>query len=197
MRIGIISMFLLAVSVPVFSVTPAKSQGIEQVAVNITLKNESLVKAFHKIESQSPFHFMYRNEDVKDIRNLEITASNQSVAIFLKTILSNTSLKFRQVDNQILITKSNSDKTTAADGKTDAANDAIVASKGVIKGTVADGKGSPLAGVTVKLDGATSLNKATDVNGGYSFANLPAGNYKLTFTFIGYKSVTKTIALGE
>ncbi|MDO3628838.1 SusC/RagA family TonB-linked outer membrane protein [Mucilaginibacter sp. BT774] len=196
MRIGIISIFILATSIPVFSATPAKSQTIEQVAVNITLKNESLVKAFHKIESQSPFHFMYRNEDVKDVRNLEITASNQSLAVFLKTILSNTSLKFRQIDNQILITKSNPDKI-AADGKTDAANDGIVASKGVIKGTVTDAKGGPLPGVTVKLDGVVSLNKATDVNGIYSFANLPAGNYTLTFTFVGYKTVTKTITLGE
>src|SRR5256885_16649197 len=131
MRIGIISMFILATSVPVFSAIPAKSQALDQVAINITLKNESLIKAFHKIESQSPFHFMYRNEDVKDVRNLEITASNQSVAVFLKTILSNTSLKFRQIDDQILITKSNPDNTVAADEKTDAVNDPIVASKGV------------------------------------------------------------------
>ncbi|WP_431198909.1 carboxypeptidase-like regulatory domain-containing protein [Mucilaginibacter sp. P25] len=195
MRIGIISMFILATSIPVFSAAPVKSQTIDQVAVSLTLKNESLVKAFHKIESQSSFHFMYRNDDVKDILNLDIAASNKSIAVVLKAILSNTLLKFRQIDDQILITKSNQDKAATGE-KADVTTD-IVASKGIIKGTVTDSKESPLAGVTVKLDGAISLNKATDVNGNYSFANLPAGNYTLTFTFVGFKSVTKTLALGE
>ena len=195
MRIGIISMFILATSIPVFSAAPVKSQTIDQVAVSLTLKNESLVKAFHKIESQSSFHFMYRNDDVKDILNLDIAASNKSIAVVLKAILSNTLLKFRQIDDQILITKSNQDKAATGE-KADVTTD-IVASKGIIKGTVTDSKESPLAGVTVKLDGAISLNKATDVNGNYSFSNLPAGNYTLTFTFVGFKSVTKTLALGE
>ncbi|MDR3695387.1 hypothetical protein, partial [Mucilaginibacter sp.] len=82
MRIGIVSLFVLVTSIPVFSATPAKSQAIDQVEVNISLKNESLVKAFRKIEAQSPFHFMYRNEDVKYVQNLEISAKNQSVAAF-------------------------------------------------------------------------------------------------------------------
>jgi iron complex outermembrane receptor protein len=188
-------MFILATSIPVFSAAPVKSQTIDQVAVSLTLKNESLVKAFHKIESQSSFHFMYRNDDVKDILNLDIAASNKSIAVVLKAILSNTLLKFRQIDDQILITKSNQDKAATGE-KADVTTD-IVASKGIIKGTVTDSKESPLAGVTVKLDGAISLNKATDVNGNYSFSNLPAGNYTLTFTFVGFKSVTKTLALGE
>ena len=197
MRIGIVSMFILSVSIPVFSATVAKSQAIDQVEVNITLKNESLVKAFHKIESQSPFHFIYRNEDVKAIHNIEISANNQSVAAFLKVILSNTSLGFRQIDNQILITKlkteitpSNSDPVNTNDG-------AVVASKGVIKGTVTDSKGTTLPGVTVKLDGAVSLSKSTDVNGAYSFSNLPPGNYTLTFTFIGFAVISKPLTLAD
>src|ERR1051325_4628736 len=87
--------------------------------------------------------------------------------------------------------------SAAADEKTDVANDGVVASKGVIKGTVTDSKGGSLPGVTVKLDGAVSLFKATDINGSYSFANLPAGNYTLTYTFVGYSTITKTIVLGE
>ncbi len=197
MRIGTIAMFILTISIPVFSVTPAKSQAMDEVTINLTLKNESLVKAFHKIEAQSRFHFMYRNDDVKNIRNLDVTINNQTVASTLKTILSNTPLSFRQIDDQILITKLDPEKSTAADEKTDVASSAIVASKGVIKGRVTDSKGGTLPGVTVRLDGAVSLNKATDIDGNYSFANLPAGNYTLTFSFVGYKTIIKTTALAE
>ena len=197
MRIGIVTLFILATSIPVFSAAPAKSQAIEQVEVNITLKNESLVKAFRKIEAQSPFHFMYRKEDVMSVRNLDITA-NQSVAAFLKTILLNTSLSFRQIDNQILITKSNPNNSAQSTVTTGAVNDDLaVASKGLIKGTVTDSKGGILPGVTVKLEGVVSLIKATDVTGSYSFANLPAGTYTLSFTFVGFITTKKIITLAE
>lgn len=197
MRIGIVSLFVLVTSIPVFSATPAKSQAIDQVEVNITLKNESLVKAFRKIEAQSPFHFMYRNEDVKYVQNLEISAKNQSVAAFLKSILSNTSLNFRQIDNQILITKSKQENSTSGNVSTTPVNESIVASTGVIKGTVTDTKGATLPGVTVKLDGSVSLVKGTDVNGSYSFSNLPAGNYTLSFTFVGFATITKIVTLAD
>lgn len=197
MRIGIVSLFVLVTSIPVFSATPAKSQAIDQVEVNISLKNESLVKAFRKIEAQSPFHFMYRNEDVKYVQNLEISAKNQSVAAFLKSILSNTSLNFRQIDNQILITKSKQENSTSGNVSTTPVNESIVASTGVIKGTVTDTKGATLPGVTVKLDGSVSLVKGTDVNGSYSFSNLPAGNYTLSFTFVGFATITKIVTLAD
>ncbi|MDR3696647.1 SusC/RagA family TonB-linked outer membrane protein, partial [Mucilaginibacter sp.] len=161
------------------------------------LKNESLVKAFRKIEAQSPFHFMYRNEDVKYVQNLEISAKNQSVAAFLKSILSNTSLNFRQIDNQILITKSKQENSTSGNVSTTPVNESIVASTGVIKGTVTDTKGATLPGVTVKLDGSVSLVKGTDVNGSYSFSNLPAGNYTLSFTFVGFATITKIVTLAD
>ena len=62
-----------------------------------------LVDAFQKIEAQSPFHFMYRNEEVKNIRNLNLPLTQKNVEDVLKIILSNTDLTFRQVNNQILI----------------------------------------------------------------------------------------------
>jgi len=197
MRIGIISMSILAISIQVFSATPAKSQAIDQVQINLTLKNESLIKAFRKIEAESPFHFMYRNEDVKYIRSVAISANNQSVSAILKSILLNTSLSFKQIDNQILITKAPRENSTQMYVKTDSAADVVTASTGVIKGTVTDSQGLVLPGVTVKLVGAVSVSKGTDVNGNYSFSNLPAGNYTLSFSFIGLTTATKTVTLAD
>ncbi len=196
MRIGIVSIFILVASIPVFSATSAKGQAMDQVDVNLTLKNESLVKAFKKIEAQSPFHFMYRNEDVKYIQNLQLTASNESVALVLKTLLVNTTLRFRQIDNQILITKIRQEPNSP-DAVSTVSNDAVPVSTGVIKGTVSDSKGATLPGVTVKLNGAVSLSKGTDVNGAFSFSNLPAGNYTISFTFVGFVTLTKTISLSD
>lgn len=61
-----------------------------------------------------------------------------------------------------------------------------------LKGTVTDAStGETLSGVTVKTgDTGTS----TDVSGTYEIS-LPAGNYEVTFTFVGYEPKTQTIQL--
>jgi len=57
MRIGIGIAGLLITSAQLMYAGPVNSQPIEQVEVNIELRHASLVQAFSKIESQSPFHF--------------------------------------------------------------------------------------------------------------------------------------------
>ncbi|MHB1178191.1 MAG: SusC/RagA family TonB-linked outer membrane protein [Daejeonella sp.] len=185
MRIGIVSLVILTTSIQLFSATPVKSQGIDQVEISIELKNESLVKAFQKIEAKSPFHFMYRNEDVKNIRNLHIPSGKQSVAALLKTILSNTSLNFRQIDKRILITTSGQENGNFISESTEPFNELINVSKDVVvKGQVTDTKGEPLIGVSVKVKG-TNAGASTDINGQYSLT-LPDGNGILVFTYIGF-----------
>ena len=103
MRIGVITVtILIATSVQLLCALPLRSQPIDQVEVKIGLKDETLADAFQKIEAQSPFHFMYRNEEVKNIRNLNLPVTKKNVELLLKIILANTYLTFRQVNNQIL-----------------------------------------------------------------------------------------------
>lgn len=63
-----------------------------------------------------------------------------------------------------------------------------VNAQGIIKGKVTDAKtGEPLTGATVHITGAVTLNTPVNLNGSYAFKNVPAGNYKLSVRFIGYK----------
>ena len=65
--------------------------------------------------------------------------------------------------------------------------------QGVVSGTVTDPSGRPLSGVLVLVDG-TSIRAATD-KGIYRAVNVPAGSRSLTFRYIGYAPVTKTVAV--
>ncbi|MBU0994062.1 MAG: carboxypeptidase regulatory-like domain-containing protein [Proteobacteria bacterium] len=49
-----------------------------------------------------------------------------------------------------------------------------------ISGTVTDGDGNPMEGVTVTLTGASEQVATTDANGKYSFANLNQGTFTVT-----------------
>src|SRR4051812_31378732 len=70
-------------------------------------------------------------------------------------------------------------------------------STGSIKGTVTDSKGITIPGVTVKLEGATTQSQNTDTNGNYSFTGLSAGNYTLTYSFLGYTPTTNRVTLAQ
>ncbi|HXH99396.1 MAG TPA: TonB-dependent receptor [Sphingobacteriaceae bacterium] len=184
MRIGIVSLIIFTTSIQLFSATPAKSQAIDKVEIILELKNESLLSAFQKIEAQTPFHFMYRNGDVKNIRNLRVPAGRQSVEAFLKTILANTSLKYRQVDKQILITPAGETPVVADQLLTGVS--AEITQAVVVQGKVTDDKGLPLPGVSIKLKNSAT-GTVSDINGNYSIS-LTDATGTLVFSYIGFKT---------
>ncbi|WP_316799265.1 SusC/RagA family TonB-linked outer membrane protein [Pedobacter frigidisoli] len=67
-----------------------------------------------------------------------------------------------------------------------------------ITGKVTDGTGNePIPGVVVKILN-TNLATSTNPNGSYSFAvDLSPGSYQVQFSFVGYKSLSKTLSLGS
>ncbi len=61
---------------------------------------------------------------------------------------------------------------------------------GKIAGVITDKRtGEPIPGVNVYLEG-TSLGASTDADGFYSILNVPAGDYTLKVSYVGYKDVT-------
>jgi len=172
--ISLLSSFTLADTIK-------KGEEIEEVQITLELKNESLAQAFKKIESKTPFHFMYRDENIKNIRNLSIPSSKRSVAAFLKTILAKTPLTFKQVDQRILIIEKANEKKNLEAG----VEHLLKAIKDVpVKGKVTDTQGEALIGVSVVAKG-TTIGATTDLNGNYSL-NIADPNGALVFSYLGY-----------
>jgi len=70
---------------------------------------------------------------------------------------------------------------------------APLGAQGVVTGSVTDPNGRPLSGVFVSVDG-TAIRAATQ-NGTYRAANVPTGARTLTFRYIGFQAVTKTVTV--
>lgn len=66
---------------------------------------------------------------------------------------------------------------------------------GEIRGRISNPDGAGIANASVTITG-TSIGTAADTDGRYSLANVPAGNYSVVFSAIGYGSVTRNIQLG-
>lgn len=72
----------------------------------------------------------------------------------------------------------------------------VSAQSAIIRGNIFDeGTGDPISFGTVQLTGADGLNKGanTDVDGFFSFANLPVGDYKLVASYVGFETLTVDI----
>lgn len=181
MRIGIIMMVILTTTVQLLSAKLVKGQTVEDVEISLELKNASLLKAFKRIEAQSSFHFMYRVDDVKAIDKIDIPASKKSVAEFLRQMLSNTTLSYKQLDDRILIVNRAKVFALNEDG---AAVTKLNVNDIVVRGRVTDNSGAPLPGVGIKVKGST-MGTSTDIDGRYSLTVIDP-NTVLIFSFIGF-----------
>ncbi|MEL7162682.1 MAG: TonB-dependent receptor, partial [Bacteroidota bacterium] len=74
----------------------------------------------------------------------------------------------------------------------------LTAQSAILRGNVFDGKtGEPISFGTVRLTGPDGLRRGdnTDVDGFFSFANLPVGDYRLVATYVGYDSLILNVNL--
>ncbi len=197
MRVGL-ALFFTIITTFLFISPSVNGQTIDKEEIVLELKNETLVRAFRKIEAQSPFHFMYRNADVKDITNLNISSGKRTVAAFLEEMLRNTSLDYRQLDNRILITVSDKDKNKVlAETGHDEIKDPDKIKTGSIRGKVIDSKGLIMHGVSIQLGGTLNQSQSSDNQGNFSFTNLLPGVYSLSFSFLGFSKSVNTLILRE
>jgi len=172
------------------TVAAANSQSIDSVRVRIELKNETLVNTFHKIEKQTPFRFMYREEQVKHIGNFNLPETNISLSALLQMLLTPNGLDFIEVNNKILI------KPAAPQEAESIPIQPVLPENPdkIITGKVIDAAtGEPLKDVNVTLKGAV-LGTKTDASGNFSIS-VPETAARLVFSFVGYE--TQEIAIGK
>jgi TonB-linked SusC/RagA family outer membrane protein len=156
---------------------------IDKVQITLEGNQETLVSVFQKIESKTSFHFMYRNEDVKDIRNIRVASTRQTVEAFLKLVLLNTPLTYRQIDNRILITKVEEKIKIATTVINNVPERIYNSNNGTVRGQVKNDRGEPLTGVSIEVKGTSSAT-ITDQGGNYALS-VP-DNATLVFTYIGF-----------
>jgi TonB-linked SusC/RagA family outer membrane protein len=66
---------------------------------------------------------------------------------------------------------------------------------GSIKGKVIDNEGVTIPGVGIKLEGPVNQTQSTDAAGNYSFTNLSAGTYTVSFSFVGMAPFSSKVTL--
>ena len=147
----------------------------QETKLNLKFENETLENVFSKIEANSEFSIFYKNELIKNSK--EVTGEFKDALIFkiLDQVLKSENLSYTIKDKLIMIVPSDyttNENNTQQHGKK-------------VTGKVTDSNGSSLPGVSVVVKGTTT-GIITDANGNYSLSNIPE-NATLQFSFVGMK----------
>ncbi|WP_163379851.1 SusC/RagA family TonB-linked outer membrane protein [Cyclobacterium sp. SYSU L10401] len=173
------SLQLLVLNLVLAGNVSAQLETIDKVWVNLSQNEMTLGKFFSQIESKTPYTFSYDQKDVDPEKRVMLTDQRASVEAMLQEVAVQTSLGFRQVNDQIDVRKVN---------KVSANVETLV--EITISGVVKDEEGEPLPGATVSVQG-TSTGTVTDLDGSYSLT-VP-DDAVLVFSYIGYDSQTVTV----
>ena len=166
--------FLLA-----YEGTSQDLQSVRKVNIDLSLEDASLAEAFHAIEVQTDFQFAYDKEILEEGITVDLMGKGKTVADYLLEISERASLKFKQVNHQITVSKVK--RSERREEKLEVVIDDIT-----ISGKVTDDSdGSGLPGVNVIVKG-TSQGTVTDVDGVYSLQAPEDGT--LIFSSVGYIS---------
>ncbi|WP_245917028.1 TonB-dependent receptor [Mucilaginibacter yixingensis] len=138
------------------------------------VKNMGLKKTLSMLEKKSNVRVLYSEENLPDAVQVTMDVKDMALPDVLKEILKNTELKSQILDNGLV----------------------VIVPKGTevkdlrVRGRVIDDKGSPLPGVSVRVEG-TQFGTTTDANGNYQLT--VQNGAKLTFSFLGYANQTITV----
>ncbi len=151
-------------------------KSVKETQVQFSLKKAPLLTVLEQIEKQTDFEFTYKIEDLVHKVQISGDFTNAKVADVLAYISKKAKLKFRQVNNNIHISKiSNANKGEEAVE--------VVSDRITIAGKVVDAEGMGLPGVSI-LEKGTANGTVTDLDGNYTVVADEAG--VLVFSFVGY-----------
>ncbi len=174
-------MQVLCMSILLAHDTKAQYSSVRETRLHVSLNNKTLKEAFDLIESETNYDFYFNNRDLDEKVKLRISRNKgKSLADVLLQISRQANLKFRQVNNNISVTKIDA----MSEDENEPALQVVMANVDV-SGKVVDETGVGLPGASIIVKG-TSTGTTTDMDGNYKL-NAP-DNAVLVVSFVGYRS---------
>ncbi|TLU99485.1 TonB-dependent receptor [Dyadobacter luticola] len=187
MRIGLLQWIIAAALAGASYAKETSAQSVLSKDMSLNLRNVTLKEALNEIQAKVNTRFVYSSR-VSVRENVSIEVKNQKLSQVLDQLLAPRGIKYRVINNQIVLAKSKVAKEeTIIPELEEKLQNYLFPVDINVKGTVtsSDGQGT-LPGVSVVLKG-TSQGTTTDANGKYSLV-VPNGEAVLVFSFVGYTS---------
>jgi TonB-dependent starch-binding outer membrane protein SusC len=169
-------------------------QGLDDIKVTLELKGEPLMTAFKKIEEQTNFRFAYIKKQVDPQQNLSLQKAEYTLRNALELILAGTNLAFRQVNNKILITRT--DEPQPEELSREMKKALAARFDGGVRGKIIDERDQPVYAASVVVTGI-GKGTATNAEGQFVITGIKPGKYRVEVTALGFQTVVKDVNIAE
>lgn len=167
-------------------------QNLNEVRIDLELKNESLKTAFSKIEKQTDYRFAYNKQQVDEYKNITLEKTNYFLDDLLGKILLNTKLSYKLVRNKIIIYEQADEKP---ENKVVDFGAFLEPPDGTVKGRITNEKGEPVEGATASLQ--KGKGTAANAAGYFTINGVKQGKYQLEISAVGYQTTVKDIEVAN
>lgn len=145
--------------------------------ISFEVHNASLSEVIPILERMTDYTFLYRDEQVAEVKNLNLHFTDADLSEVLDKCLEGTALTWQLVDRTVVLRQ---------EEKTPNLPQQQVKTRKVT-GKVTDTEGNPLPGVSVLIAG-TTVGVATDAEGRYAIECVDAKDLALVYSFTGMKA---------
>ncbi len=155
----------------------AQTQNVDNMRVTLSVKQVTLKAFLDEVSKQTGLQFEVDPSQVEAAERVSIEAQEQPVRAVLGQVLNKVAFAYTIEGNTVKLTRKS-----------------VPAKRKGIYGQITDSAGMPLPGVTIRMQGFSG-GYITNIDGQYEIAtDLP--EVKLTFNYIGYKKLEKTVKNG-
>ncbi|MDD4416882.1 MAG: secretin and TonB N-terminal domain-containing protein, partial [Proteiniphilum sp.] len=135
----------------------------QETSFTLDLKSTSIKEICEELEKKSDFRFIFAG-NVKTIlkKKVNLTVDSKNIEEILNSILSNTNLVYKILEDQVVIYQDDEEDTSKEIEKI--LSELTIQQQSTVKGKVVDQQGEPLPGVTITIDG-TPRGVITDIDG--------------------------------
>ncbi|MGN6508715.1 MAG: SusC/RagA family TonB-linked outer membrane protein [Chitinophaga sp.] len=191
LRLFPLVVFAMAITLaaPYTASARAESQDTRNVSITIQVKNKNMEEVFTEIAAKTGLSFHYDKSDLDLKKKINLNCVKRPVDEVLQLLSEQTGLKFTRKNNKVIV---NQEHHTASSitAVNQAAGAESIAKQ--VRGTVRDGKGNGLPGVTIAVKN-TQRGTQTAANGSYVIAADPGE--VLVFRFLGF--TTREVTVGN
>ena len=153
--------------------------------VTVQVENANLKQVFAAIESQTTYHFSYRDEIIDKRQDITLNMTKAPVERVLNRALMKRNLAYRVVSEKSIVIYDKDSEPDVTGQKH--------ASKRKITGRVIDSSGEPIIGASVMVKG-TGSGSVTDVDGCF---NILTNNKRVTLSGFVYRLPAAGCSVGR